>query len=79
MVMIKIAPSILSADFSKLGAEIEDIKRGGADYVHFDVMDGVFVPNMSFGMPVISSLRNKTKMINFFNGMKKYYEKFWSN
>ena len=55
--MIKIAPSILSADFSKLGAEIEDIKRGGADYVHFDVMDGEFVPNISKPLLRISSER----------------------
>ena len=60
--MIKIAPSILSADFSKLGAEIEDIKRGGADYVHFDVMDGEFVPNISIGIPVLKSVRKTTDM-----------------
>lgn len=60
--MVKIAPSILSADFSKLGAEIEDIKRGGADYVHFDVMDGEFVPNISIGVPVLKSVRKYTDM-----------------
>ena len=60
--MIKVAPSILSADFSCLGAEVEDIRRGGADYVHFDVMDGVFVPNISIGIPVLKSLRKATDM-----------------
>lgn len=60
--MIKIAPSILSADFTVLGAEIEDIKTGGADYVHFDVMDGEFVPNISIGIPVLKSVRKHTDM-----------------
>ena len=60
--MIKVAPSILSADFSKLGAEVEDIRLGGADYVHFDVMDGRFVPNISIGIPVLKSLRKATGM-----------------
>ena len=61
--MIKVAPSILSADFSKLGAEVEDIRLGGADYVHFDVMDGRFVPNISIGIPVLKSLRKATDML----------------
>ena len=60
--MVKIAPSVLSADFAKLGAEVEDIRLGGADYVHFDVMDGRFVPNISIGIPVLRSLRAATDM-----------------
>ncbi|MBR1456808.1 MAG: ribulose-phosphate 3-epimerase [Oscillospiraceae bacterium] len=60
--MIKIAPSILSADFARLGEEIEEIRLGGADYVHFDVMDGEFVPNISMGVPVLKSLRKATDM-----------------
>ena len=60
--MVKIAPSILSADFAKLGSEVLEIKRGGADYVHFDVMDGEFVPNISMGIPVLKSLRKATVM-----------------
>lgn len=57
--MLKIAPSILSADFLRLGEEVEDIRRSGADLVHFDVMDGLFVPNISIGIPVLSSLQRE--------------------
>ena len=78
--MIKIAPSILSADFSKLGEEVLKLHDAGADFIHIDVMDGEFVPNITFGMPVIKAIRNKTDKVFdvhlMINNPQRYIDEF---
>ncbi|MBO4381108.1 MAG: ribulose-phosphate 3-epimerase [Clostridia bacterium] len=60
---MKVAPSILSADFGKMAEAVQNVKDWGADWVHCDVMDGVYVPNITFGMPMVKALRKYTDMV----------------
>ncbi len=60
---MKVAPSILSADFGKMGEAVENLKVWGADWIHCDVMDGVYVPNITFGMPMVKALRKYSDMV----------------
>ena len=77
--MIKLAPSILSADFTRLGEQIDEVVRAGADYIHVDVMDGHFVPNISIGAPVVASIRPVTSLPLDVHSMIEHPERYVSD
>jgi ribulose-phosphate 3-epimerase len=77
--MIKLAPSILSADFARLGEQIDEVARAGADYIHVDVMDGHFVPNITIGAPVVAAIRPVTKLPLDVHLMIEYPERYISD
>ena len=76
---MKIAPSLLSADFANLASELQDIERGGADLVHLDVMDYHFVPNLTFGAPIIKALRPHTKLLFDVHLMTEHPETYFAD
>jgi ribulose-phosphate 3-epimerase len=77
--MTKLAPSILSADFARLGDQIDEVARAGADYIHVDVMDGHFVPNITIGAPVVASIRRVTALPLDVHLMIEHPERYISN